>query len=201
MIGKLTGVVDYISSEHLIVDVGGVGYLVLCPAYLYNSYEVGSKISLWIHAQIKEEQMFLFGFASLADKEWFLRLQEVQGVGAKMSLQILGAMAINDIINAILSEDVSVFKQISGVGPKLASRLVNELKNNKHVTNASLLGNSSGGVNDDNRIIMDAVSVLSNLGFSRKDAFVTVSNIKAENSNITLEEIIKNSLSALSNSK
>ena len=200
MIGKLTGIVDYNSSEYLIIDVGGIGYLVLCPAYLYNQCEIGGKISLWIHAQIKEEQMFLYGFLNLAEKEWFLRLQGVQGVGAKMSLQILGAMGINDIISAILSEDTSVFKQISGIGQKIASRVVNELKNNKHVANASI-ENASGNITDDNRIIMDAVSVLSNLGFSRKDAFVTVSNIKAENSNISLEEIIKNSLSALSKPK
>jgi Holliday junction DNA helicase RuvA len=201
MIGKITGIVEYIASDYIVVDVSGVGYLVFCPVYLYNQYEVGSKISLWIHAQIKEEQMFLYGFATLAEKEWFLRLQEVQGVGAKMSLQILSAMAINDIISAILSEDIGVFKQISGIGPKLASRIVNELKSNKNVVNASFAGSCPGNAVDNNQIIMDAVSVLSNLGFSRKDAFVTVSNIRAENSNISLEEIIKNSLGILGKSK
>lgn len=201
MIGKLSGIIDSISNDHIIVDVNGVGYLIFCSPKLLNQVTAGNKIILYIHTHVKEEQIVLYGFGNHAEKEWFLRLQEVQGVGAKMSIQILGSLAIDDIISAILSEDVTAFKQVSGIGPKLASRIVNELKSNKHITSLSLASHTASDKSNDNNVIMDAVSVLCNLGFNRKDAFVTVSNIRAENSNLSLEEVIKASLGLLSNSK
>ena len=201
MIGKLTGVLDLIANDHIIIDVNGVGYLITCPTSLLSKCNVGDNLSIYIHTQVKEEQIILFGFSNLTEKEWFLRLQEVQGVGAKMALHIISNMSATDIINAILAEDISSFKQIPGIGPKIAARIVNELKNHKSIGTASFNMSKTSNASSDTDIVMDAVSVLTNLGFNRKDAFVTASGLKAANNNIDLETLIKESLSILGGAK
>src|SRR6185437_4782653 len=152
---------------------------------------------LYTHMMIKDEQVILYGFMEKIEKDWFLLLQTVQGVGAKMALNILNYYAPNDILNAVLAEDIAIFKAVPGIGTKLASRVVNELKTHKglidkftHHTNKPVL---SSGIKENN-IASDAILALVNLGYSRKDAYVIISQIQANNDNISLEELIRQSL-------
>ncbi len=207
MIGKLKGIVDSIIDNSIIIDIAGIGYIVEASQSLLNFYKVGDPITACIHTLIKDEQITLYGFSNLKEKEWFLRLQEVQGVGAKMSMQIVGIMKTDDIINSILAEDAIAFKSIPGIGQKIASRIINELKNHKSLHNSNFLSNTFGANSTitedkkDSTIIQDAISVLINLGYSRKDAFVAISNIYNDQTEILLEDLIKKALNKMSGHK
>lgn len=201
MIGKLNGCIESIDLDHVILDVGGVGYVIYCSSRTMGSLQVGTSIKIFTHMTVKEEQVILYGFLEKNEKEWFLLLQTVQGVGAKMALNILSCYAPNDILNAVLAEDVAILKIVSGIGPKLATRIVNELKTHKGLTDKfssatlkmSLTNNALGST-----IVTDALSALVNLGYNRKDAYVVISQIQANDGNIPLEELIRRSLNKLS---
>lgn len=206
MIGKLYGIIDTLFDDCTIINVGGVGYMVACSSSLLNIHRVGDSVSVHIHTLVKDEQIILYGFSNLKEKEWFLRLQEVQGVGAKMAMLIVGSMKIDDIINSILAEDAVTFKAVPGIGQKIASRIVNELKNHKSLHSSNFMGNAKttsqpSDLDVKSIIINDAISVLVNLGFSRKDAFMAATNIRNDNHEINLEDLIKKALSTLSSQK
>lgn len=194
MIGYLKGKAITVDSDNIVIDVNGVGYQVFCPSKAMASLVEGDTMELYINTVVKEDSITLFGFTNKEDKAWFVNLQSVQGVGPRMALAILGLMSCDDIVNAIISEDVSCFKRVSGVGPKLATRIVNELKDKKGIFNSPLPKLSEKVTGD---FSTDAVSALVNLGFARKDAFFTVKNIIAENDNVGLEETIRLALSKL----
>ncbi len=203
MIGKLTGVIDSISDDHCIIDVAGVGYAVHCPTRILFAMKVGEARSIITHLLVKEDQLTLFGFESQEEKSCFLNLQIVQGVGAKMALSILNNLDPAQITNAIIAEDTATFRQISGIGPKLAGRIVNELKSRKdlfigsHLTlNASISQPHQGS--STKAVVHDVMSALANLGFNRSDAFPIVQQLFAANENISFDELVKNSLSKLS---
>lgn len=128
MIGKLTGIVDSINEDSVILDVGGVGYLVQCPSSTLGKLTVGSSVSLLIEMRVSEDAIRLFGFLSGEERDWFKLLQSVQGVGAKVALSILAALNPRAIGRAIALGDKAMIGQAQGVGPKLATRIVTELK-------------------------------------------------------------------------
>lgn len=201
MIGKLNGFIDSVELDHAILDVGGVGYVVFCSNKTIGSLQVGVQANLFTHMMIKDEQVILYGFMDKVEKDWFQLLQTVQGVGAKMALNILNYYAPQDILNAVLAEDIAIFKAVSGIGPKLASRVVNELKTHKGLvdkfssySNKPVLSANTKASNAAN----DALLALVNLGYSRKDAYVVISQIQATNGNLSLEELIRQSLNKLS---
>lgn len=202
MIGKLTGLIESVELDHAILEVGGVGYVVFCSSKTLSSLGQGKIAKLFTHMVVKEEQIMLYGFLEKVEKEWFLLLQTVQGVGGKMALNILNCYAPNDILNAVLAEDEAIFKAVSGIGPKLASRLVNELKSNKNLvdknSNLAIKPSTSKNTKESNNA-NDALLALVNLGYSRKDAYVVISQIQANNDNITLEELIRQALGKLAN--
>ena len=203
MIGKLKGVIDSISDDHCIIDVAGVGYAVHCPSRTLLAMKLGESRSIITHLLVKEDQLTLFGFESFDEKSCFLNLQIVQGVGAKMALSILNNLDPAQITNAIIAEDTSAFRQISGIGPKLAGRIVNELKSRKdlfissHLTSDTPINQSNKG-SATKAVVHDVISALANLGFSRSDAFPIVQQLYAANENISFDELVKNSLSKLS---
>ncbi len=129
MIGKLTGRVDYKGSDHVLLDVNGVGYVVYCSdrtlAALPGRGEVAA---LFTELLVREDLLQLFGFPSLYDREWHRLLTSVQGVGAKASMAILGTLGAEGVARAISLGDATAVKAAPGVGPKLAQRVVNELK-------------------------------------------------------------------------
>ena len=128
MIGKLTGVVDTITEDMVILDVNGVGYLVQCPASTLSRLAVGAHASLLIEMKVSDDAIRLYGFAAAEEREWFRLLQTVQSVGAKVALSVLSTLSPRDLQRALALGDKAMVGRAPGVGPKLALRLVTELK-------------------------------------------------------------------------
>ncbi len=129
MIGKLTGVLDSLGEECALIDVGGVGYEVYCSARtLARLPEPGGAVSLYVETVLRQDFLRLYGFQRLYEKHWFVHLQSVQGVGARVALAILDVLEPAALQQAVAMQDKSAFVRAAGVGPKLAARLVAELK-------------------------------------------------------------------------
>src|ERR671927_887118 len=129
MIGKLKGVVDSYGEDFVIVDIGGVGYEVHCSARTLQALPAaGEAATLSIETYVREDQIKLFGFMSDAEREWFRLLQTVQGVGAKVALSVLGTLKPAELATAIAMRDKAMVARTPGVGPKVAERIVSELK-------------------------------------------------------------------------
>src|SRR5438874_5533040 len=129
MIGKLTGTIDSYGEDFIIVDVGGVGYLVHCSARTLQALPAaGEPVSLAIETHVREDQIRLFGFLADAEREWFRLLQTVQGVGAKVALSVLGTLKPAELASAIAMRDKAMVARTPGVGSKVAERIVTELK-------------------------------------------------------------------------
>ena len=128
MIGKLTGTVDSIADDTVILDVNGVGYLVHCPASTISRLAVGAHASLMIEMKVSEDAIKLYGFASAEEREWFRLLQTVQNVGGKVALSVLSTLSPRELQRALALGDKAMIGRASGVGPKLALRIATELK-------------------------------------------------------------------------
>ena len=172
MIGKLKGTIDEIGEDHVIVDVHGVGYVAFCSARtLGNLLGPGEAVVLHIETYVREDMIRLFGFQTHLEREWFRLLQSVQGVGAKVALAVLSTMPPSDLANAIALRDIAMVSRAPGVGKKVAERIVTELKNKA----PAFAGEASGTIGLKQELgegvapqpIADAVSALTNLGYSR----------------------------------
>ena len=129
MIAKLAGVVDQIGTEGAVIDVGGVGYLAFCSTRTISRLPpVGSTASLLIETHVREDHIHLYGFVDAAERDWFRRLTTVQGVGARLALAILSAVAPEQLGLVILAQDKAALTRADGVGARLATRIVNELR-------------------------------------------------------------------------
>lgn len=199
MIGKLKGIVDSVEESSLILDVGGVGYSVFCSGKTLGRIgEKGAAVSLIIETHVREDHIHLFGFAEKLELEWFRELTNVQGVGPKLAMSILSSLSPNEIIGALLAQDKTAFKGISGVGPKLSERLITELKGKvKNVSSESLAAVSSISKSVAvTSAISDALSALINLGYSRTEAYNAV--VKAgKNEKLGVQDLIRESLKEL----
>ncbi|HKN09588.1 MAG TPA: Holliday junction branch migration protein RuvA [Pseudomonadota bacterium] len=175
MIGKLKGIVDSYGEDCIILDVNGVGYLVHCSARtLQELPAIGQGATLSIETHVREDQLRLFGFMSDVEREWFRLLQTVQGVGAKVALSVLGTLKPADLATAIAMRDKAMVARAPGVGPKVAERIVTELKD-KAPAYAGLdpaVVRLSGAVEEKRapQPVADAVSALVNLGYGRPQA-------------------------------
>lgn len=198
MIGKLKGLIDAILNDHIIIDVGGVGYIVSCSARALNSMpNIGEKISLLIETHVREDNISLFGFIDQEERQWFKILITVKGVGTKLALAILSHLNPAMIAGSISIKDKNAFKHISGVGPKLADRIFTELKDKSNdflCANPKVLHMSNQKNND---MIDDAISALFNLGYNRMESHQVVNNIINKNQDITLSELIRFALKEL----
>ncbi|MEO7384709.1 MAG: Holliday junction branch migration protein RuvA, partial [Novosphingobium sp.] len=129
MIARLTGTLDDFGPDWAVIDVGGVGYLVHCSAKTLTALGItGDRVTIHTELQVSENDMRLIGFASAAEREWFRLLTGVQGVGSKMALAVLSALATEELQRACAGGDAATVARAQGVGPKLAARIVNELK-------------------------------------------------------------------------
>ena len=128
MIGKLTGIVDFVGEDHVLIDVGGVGYLVHCPSSTLSKLAAGAHASLMIETRLTDETIRLYGFFTAEEREWFRLLQTVQNVGARVALNVLSALSPRDLERALALGDKAVIGRAQGIGPKLALRIVTELK-------------------------------------------------------------------------
>jgi Holliday junction DNA helicase RuvA len=206
VIARLKGLVDEIGTDWLVLDVAGVGYLVFCSARTARAMPgLGEAVVLYIETHVREDHIHLYGFAEAREREAFRLLTTVQGVGAKVALAILGALSPDELVNAIVAQDKAPLTRADGVGPRLAARLLTELKDKIVTLGAPLAGVApvngaapvaapaaagAGGTADDG-IAADAVSALVNLGYGRADAFGAVTRAaQAQAGRATLETLI-----------
>ncbi|WP_375327268.1 Holliday junction branch migration protein RuvA [Candidatus Tisiphia endosymbiont of Nemotelus uliginosus] len=199
MIGKLKGKIDSCFKDYVIIDVNDVGYLVYCSSMTLNQLEVNGVYQLLIETHVREDHINLFGFITFEEKYFFNLLQSVGGIGTRMALTILSNLSPSQIQSSILTRDKEAFKVVSGVGSKLAERIIVELKDKI----ASTFGNThhlsnTHGKHDSNilGIMSDAILALTSLGVNRNEAQTLVQEIIANNANISINELIKLALKA-----
>ncbi len=211
MIAKLTGTIDFIGAESIILDVNGVGYLVFCTSRTLGRLTKGTIISLYTETVVREDSITIYGFADMLEKEWFLTLTKVQGVGSKVGLSILSSASCTELSQALVVQDKNIFARANGVGPKLAQRIVTELKD-KIVqlplgAQKSDLGNALNiGTTDslsapipeetysDPTAMEDAISALVNLGYQKIEAYRAVNLAAKNNPQADMQELIKQAL-------
>lgn len=192
MIGKLSGRIDTIEAGHVLLDVSGVGYIVQASARTLSAIGgPGEAASLLIEMHVREDAMLLYGFADQAERHWFRLLTSVQGVGARIALGLLGMCPPEQLASAIAAGDKPMIQRADGVGPKLAARILTELKDKArkmalefHSGEAHVV--AGPGVED------DAVSVLVNLGYARAQAAGAVAAARvAANGDEKLDTLIR----------
>ena len=220
MIGRLRGRVDYKAHDHFLLDVSGVGYLIFCSERTLSEIPGnGEFTTIYTDLLVREDLLQIFGFLSQVEKEWYRLLMSVQGVGAKASLAILGALGEDGVSRAIALGDWTSVKSAKGIGPKTAQRVVNELKDKAaHVMSLvpHKVGNQEEKVSDadiieriddnpsinlaisNNSAQADALSALQNLGYTPSDAAAAVAKILNQSSDLSTEELIRSSLKMLS---
>ena len=179
MIGKLKGVIDSYGEDFVILDVGGVGYEVHCSARTLQALPApGEPAVLSIETHVREDQIRLFGFLSDAEREWFRLLQTVQGVGARVALSVLGTLKVGDLATAVATRDKAMVARSPGVGPKVAERIVTELKDKApaYATVDPAVIRLSGAVEEKRapQPVADAVSALVNLGYGQPQAAAAI---------------------------
>ena len=203
MIAQLKGLLEAIGDDWAIVDVGGVGYQAFCSGKTLQALPArGEAVKLSIITHVREDHIHLYGFMDATEKEWFERLLSVQGVGAKVALAILSTLSPAELGHAILAQDKAMVGRANGVGPKLATRLVTELKDK-----VPALGTADAGgldiavVNGDaaNANLNDAISALVNLGYRRADAMSAVAKAsRDQGADADLQSLITHGLKELS---
>jgi len=179
MIGKLKGIIDSYGEDHIIVDVNGVGYVVHCSARTLQALPAqGEPVALAIETHVREDQIRLFGFLSDVEREWFRLLQTVQGVGTKVALSILSTLRPADLASAIALRDKAMIARSPGVGPKVAERIVTELKDKapKYAEIDPAVVRLAGAVEERRapQPVADAVSALVNLGYGQPQAAAAI---------------------------
>lgn len=199
MIGKLKGIIDTISDTNLILDVNGVGYLVFAPQKTLSSLSIGSPATFFIETIVREDSISLYGFSTSSEHEFFNLLTTVQGIGPKAGLAILSALTPNEISTAILSGDAKIFTTANGIGKKTAERIITELKDKVAKTNINIELSTITKAIKPNTIAEDAISALSNLGYTRSQSFETVMKIINKTPNIEMNDLIKLALKEINN--
>lgn len=202
MIGKLRGVLDSVGRTSVIVDVGGVGYEVFCPAQtLAHLPAIGEPVSLFIETHVREDAIRLFGFRSEHERAWFRALQEVQGVGAKVALAVLGVLSAEDLANAVALQDKAQVARAPGVGPKVAQRIVAELKDKMPALSPAFSPVGEGGtplVPPAGLAAQEAVSALTNLGYGQAQAAAAIAAVSGKiDGEAKTEELIRLGLKEL----
>jgi Holliday junction DNA helicase RuvA len=205
MIATLTGKVQGIRSDRAIVDVGGIGYEVfLSTESVSRLPEKGGETFLHIHTHVREDAFILYGFLTMEEKELFLILKTVSGIGPKVALAMLSGMAVGELSRAIAEGDLKLLTTLQGVGKKTAERICVELKDK--IGHLASDGTSGDGPSDSPVVsgsaVMDALSALGNLGYSdpvARDALTSVKKEVGEDSfaKLTIEELIREGLKAL----
>ena len=204
MIGKLKGLVDSFGDDHVLIDCGGVCYEAFCSSRTLQALpRVGEAAVVFIETIVREDMIRLYGFSSEAEKGWFNLLMTVQGVGARVALSILSVLSPSELSSAVALQDKAMIGRANGVGPKLAVRLVTELKGKAPVgpgIDAGALGLQAAlGEGVASSTITDAVSALTNLGYSSAQASAALAKIVArEGDGVKTETLIRMGLRELS---
>lgn len=197
MIGKLTGKVDSLAADHIILDVAGVGYLVHCPSSTLSKMAAGANVSLAVESKVSDDAIRLYGFSSTEERDWFRLLQTVQGVGARVALSLLSTLSVRELERAIVLGDKAVVGRAPSVGPKLAQRIVTELKDKAP---SVLKGHEAGSnvhVLTPRTAEGDAVAALVKLGYSQGSAVEAVMRAGQNLGEAPLDALIRESLRTL----
>lgn len=214
MIGKISGRLEYRAGDHVLVDVRGVGYLVYCSDRTLAALPgVGAAVALYTDLLVREDLMQLYGFTTLAEKEWHRLLTSVQGVGAKASLAILGTLGTDGVSRAIALGDWNAVKAAKGIGPKIAQRVVLDLKDKAPSVMAmgGTVAQATGDVATEvfepapavapvaqaSSAQAEALSALSNLGYSPGDAAGAVAEAAGDTPDADMPTLIRNALKLL----
>jgi holliday junction DNA helicase RuvA len=189
MIARLRGTLAEAASDHCVLDVGGVGYLVLASTRTLSAIgPVGGDVLLLTELQVREDAMTLFGFGSAGERDWFKLLTGVQGVGGKVALNILSALDATDLSRAIAGQDKTMVARANGVGPKLAERIVRELKDKVGGVAFGPVGAATPATGHG----ADAVSALTGLGFKPGEAGTAVAAAEGElGDGATLDALVR----------
>lgn len=194
MIGYLKGNVKYLSPESVLLEVNGVGYEVVCSGAAFSRLSQGGEGEVYTYLQVKEDGITLFGFADVREKELFLKLISVQGVGAKVAIAILSSMRPTDVSEAIALADAKRFSAVKGVGKKIAERIILELHGKISADEIlGSVGEKPAKVALPKEEDDDAVSALMGLGFTKQESVRAVERAKA-NGATTVEEILAGAL-------
>lgn len=211
MIAKLRGIIDTVGEDFCVIDVNGVGYLVSASAKTLGKLRVGAEATLLTIMSVREDDISLFGFADAWEKEWFGTLTKVQGVGAKVCLSILSVLTPAQLAQAVGAQDKASFCRANGVGPKLAARIVTELKdkivtipvtsNNPQILNTDTADTPPVAIAEtiDYSKNEDVTSALVNLGYQRIDAYRVACKVAAENPDADLAQLIRLALKEFAN--
>ncbi|NQW01762.1 MAG: Holliday junction branch migration protein RuvA [Rhodospirillales bacterium] len=205
MIARLKGIVERIGDDWVILDVNGVGYLAFCSGKTLSRLAVGEAAALEIETHVREDHIHLYGFADENERDWFRLLTSVQGVGAKVGLAILGVLSGDELLQTIAAADKAGITRAPGVGPKLATRILSELKDKVGNLALGTGGSSAAAVSSlravataEDSILRDAASALVNLGYAPADALGAVSRAGAAMSGEpTVQDLIRAGLREL----
>ena len=199
MIASLTGRLAFKAPTYLVLDVHGVGYEVFIPLSTYYGLpNLSESTSLSVHTHVREDAIQLFGFLTLQEKDAFVLLTSVSGVGPKLALSVLSALPVSDLVSAIRSGDVGKLTTVPGIGNKSASRLVLELKDKVEKLYPGLAPASDSPRQGEDAIFDDALSALVNLGYRPQDAKEALKQVKKSNAeSIVLKDMIRESLKEL----
>ena len=180
MIARLRGRLDGIAEDHAVVDVGGVGYLVVCSARtLAGLPGMGEAVDLHIETQVRAESITLYGFKDPAERVWFRLLQTVQGIGGRVALAVLSVLGPDQLARAVAAQDKAALSRASGVGPRLAGRIVSELRERLVDLPAPLGAVAAAPVTGASGPAADAISALINLGYGRSEAHAAIAKAAA----------------------
>ena len=196
MIAWLSGRLRHKAADQLIIDVAGVGYQVFIPLSTYSNIpDDGEDISLHIHTHVREDALSLFGFATQAEKDMFLLLTGVSGIGPKLALAILSSLSVEDLSVALRTSDDAKLYLIPGIGKKTAARMVLELKDKVQSimpARSTPLSKAAGPDESD-----DVISALVNLGYRKTQAEEAVRKVRQVSSSRTVQELIKEALAVM----
>ncbi|MDZ5761528.1 Holliday junction branch migration protein RuvA [Lyticum sinuosum] len=213
MIGQLTGTIIFITSDHFIINVNGVGYIVYGSASLLSSLIINKDAVIITEMIVREDSLTLYGFQSYLEKLLFSTLIKIQGIGAKMSISIMNSANLRKILNAILTSDYKFFTNVNGIGKKMAMRLINELHDSKFLkeieNELNSIDSNANEINLSRNLIIqneknielykDIVSTLVNLGFPRSKSQIVVKTVMIDNSDCNFEDMLRICLSKINN--
>lgn len=197
MIAKLDGVVDALFLDRVILSVGGIGFEILCSKRTFSALTVSQPASLWIEHIIRAETQILCGFLSPEEQTCFRELTSVSSVGVKAALGLLSALSVGEIVSAITTQDKAALTRAEGVGPKMAERLMIDLRNSKFFRTFAMTPTTSAKISKATSAASDAIEALVALGYERFTAQRIVLDMAQDFSLATTEELVKLALARI----
>ena len=193
MLGKLVGIVDDFNEDGIILNVNGLGFVVMMPHRSKALLSIGDSTTLYTDVVIRQESVQIFGFSEGADLQWFKVLLSVPGIGPKIACQVLDTLSSSDLMESIIMQDPSRLRQVNGIGPKAAQRLLLELKENKKIQQIAIdiPQSTKKGVQS------DALSALLSLGFDQFQSNRAIQMVLKDQPSLSLEEVIRLALPLL----